>query len=103
MGDNINNPSHYNIGKLEVIEVLEDWKLSFHLGNAMKYIARAGKKKPDKYSEDLEKAIWYLRRAIELELKKSQAKIISNSNCDGVLTIDNNLINSDTRITIHGS
>jgi hypothetical protein len=64
--DNVNHPSHYNSGKIEVIEAIEDWKLGFHLGNAVKYIARAGKKDPAKVIEDLEKAIWYVRRQIAL-------------------------------------
>lgn len=63
--DNVNHPSHYNAGKIEVIEAIEDWKLGFHLGNAVKYTARAGKKDASKTVEDLEKAIWYLRRHIE--------------------------------------
>jgi hypothetical protein len=64
--DKVNHPSHYCQGKIEVIEAIEDWRLGFHLGNAVKYIARAGKKNPEKYAEDLEKAIWYLRRQIEI-------------------------------------
>jgi hypothetical protein len=64
--DNVNHPSHYNAGNIEVIEAIEDWSLTFHTGNAVKYIARAGKKNPGKWVEDLEKAIWYLRRQIEL-------------------------------------
>jgi hypothetical protein len=62
--DAVNHPSHYNTGKIEVIEFLEDQQLGFHLGNAVKYISRAGKKNPEKTIEDLEKAIWYLRRKI---------------------------------------
>jgi len=58
----VNHPSHYTSGKFEVIEVIEDWKLGFHLGNAIKYIARAGKKDPAKTIEDLNKAIWYIER-----------------------------------------
>lgn len=65
MSDNVNHPSHYTSGKIEVIDALEDWKLTFHLANAVKYIARAGKKDPLKYVEDLEKAVWYLKRAID--------------------------------------
>jgi hypothetical protein len=38
--------------------------LGFHLGNAVKYIARAGKKDPNRLREDLEKARWYLDRAL---------------------------------------
>lgn len=61
----VSHPPHYNQGKIEVIEFIEDKSLGFHLGNAVKYICRAGKKDPTKYVEDLEKAIWYLRRQIE--------------------------------------
>lgn len=66
MSNEVTHPSHYNQGKIEVIEAIEDWKMSFHLGNAIKYIARAGRKDPTKEVVDLEKAIWYLRRHIEL-------------------------------------
>lgn len=62
---NVTHPSHYNSGKIEVIEAIEDWKLCYHLGNSVKYIARAGKKDPSKEIEDLEKAAWYLKRKIE--------------------------------------
>lgn len=62
--DSVNHPSHYNCGKIEVIEFLEDQNLDFHSGNSVKYICRAGKKNPSKEIEDLEKAIWYLRRKI---------------------------------------
>lgn len=62
--DNVNHPSHYTDGKIEVIDFIEDKHLGFHLGNAIKYIARAGKKDPTKTKEDLEKAIWYIKRYI---------------------------------------
>ena len=60
----VNHPNHYNTGKIEVIDFIEDQKLGFHLGNAVKYIARAGRKDPTKTKEDLEKAIWYIERYI---------------------------------------
>lgn len=63
-GDNINHPKHYNSGKIEAIEAIEDWNLGFHLGNVVKYISRAGKKDPNKRLEDLKKALWYLQREI---------------------------------------
>lgn len=63
--DSVNHPSHYNDGKIEVIEYIEDKKLGFCLGNAIKYISRAGKKNPDKEVEDLKKAIWYIDRRIK--------------------------------------
>ncbi len=68
---NVNHPSHYNSGKVEVVEAIEDWKLGFHRGNAVKYIARAGKKDPSKEIEDLEKASWYLKRGKRNEYFRS--------------------------------
>jgi len=60
----VNHPSHYNSGKIEVISAIEDWDMGFCLGNAIKYIARAGKKNKSSKKEDLEKAIWYLQREL---------------------------------------
>ena len=68
--DPVNRPSHYTDGKIEVIDFIEDKNLGFHLGNTVKYVARAGKKDPSKELEDLKKAAWYLNRRIEnLEAK----------------------------------
>lgn len=58
----INHPSHYNQGKFEAIDVIEDWKLNFNLGNTVKYISRAGHK--DDIIQDLKKSLWYLQREI---------------------------------------
>jgi hypothetical protein len=58
--DPVNRPSHYTDGSIEVIDFIEDKKFGFHLGNAVKYISRAGKKNPEKKIEDLKKAIWYI-------------------------------------------
>ena len=68
--DPVNHPSHYTSGNIEVIDFLEDQKLSYHLGNTVKYICRAGKKNPEKEIEDLQKASWYLNRYIELRKKE---------------------------------
>lgn len=63
-GDAINHPNHYCEGrKYEPIDVIEDWELDFCLGNALKYISRAGRK--DSESDDLKKAVWYINRRIE--------------------------------------
>lgn len=59
----VNHPKHYNIGKIEVIDAIDDWNLNFALGNAVKYIARADHK--GKPIEDLEKALWYIEHEIE--------------------------------------
>lgn len=68
--DSVNRPFYYANSKIEVIDYIEDKELGFHLGNAIKYISRAGKKKDkgisviDKEIEDLKKAIWYINRKI---------------------------------------
>ena len=73
--DNVNHPSHYTSGKIEVIDFIEDKELGFHLGNAVKYISRAGRKNPDKIVEDLQKAVWYINREIgRLEGMKNDGK-----------------------------
>ena len=67
--DGATKPSHYNHGDTyEVIKVLEAWEIDkcFYLGNVIKYVARAGKKDPEKKIEDLEKAKVYL----EMKIKK---------------------------------
>jgi hypothetical protein len=68
----VSHPPHYNSGKIEVIEAIEDWNLNFHRGNTVKYVARAGKKDPSKEIEDLEKAAWYLNREIEVLKSKKE-------------------------------
>lgn len=61
--DKVNNPSHYVEGRdIEPIDVIDDWKLDFELGSALKYISRAGRK--DDAKTDLKKAIWYLKREL---------------------------------------
>ena len=72
--DPVNRPAHYTDGKIEVIDFIEDKRLGFCLGNAIKYISRAGKKDPAKEVEDLEKAVWYIQRRIK-ELKDEGKKL----------------------------
>lgn len=62
----VNHPAHYGgaDNPYEAIKVIEAWGLGFCLGNALKYIARAGKKDAARELEDLRKARWYLDRHI---------------------------------------
>ncbi len=56
------NPDHYKFNGIEVIQLTE--QLNFNRGNAVKYIARAGRKNTATTIEDLEKARWYIEREI---------------------------------------
>jgi len=62
--EQIDHPKHYGGADdpYETIKVIEAWGLGFHLGNAIKYLSRAGKK-GDRLT-DLEKARWYIDREI---------------------------------------
>jgi hypothetical protein len=63
----VNHPSHYGgeDNPYEAIKVIDAWDLDkdFYLGNAVKYLSRAGKK--DNVVQDLKKAIWYIEKKIE--------------------------------------
>ena len=64
--DEVNQPKHYTDGGIETIDFIEAKKLGFNLGNAVKYISRAGKK--GSRLQDLQKAQWYLAREIKNEV-----------------------------------
>lgn len=68
----VDHPQHYGgaDNPYEAIKVIEAWldpsaSYGFCIGNALKYICRAGKKSGSSTRQDLEKAIWYLNRACE--------------------------------------
>ena len=71
--DKVNHPSHYNwLKKLAGVEVIDITRhLDFDLGNAVKYILRAGRKTEEGYDnktktiEDLKKAVWYINDKIK--------------------------------------
>lgn len=69
--DPVLRPPHYRQGKHEALSVIREWKLSFALGNVIKYICRAGLKDPSKLIEDLEKAREYL----DDEIKYLKSKV----------------------------
>lgn len=72
MYDDVTRPSHYTEGrKYEPKDVIRDWNLNFNLGNAVKYVARAGRK--DDIIQDLKKARQYLDFEIDY-LEQEQSK-----------------------------
>lgn len=66
--DMVNHPAHYKVGGIETIDFIEAKKLSYNLGNVVKYITRADHKGSKRI--DLEKARWYLNRELENLSKK---------------------------------
>lgn len=63
-------PSYYNDTKITPFDVIDDWYLNFYLGNAIKYIKRAGKKDGNTRLQDLKK----IREYIEHEIKSEEGK-----------------------------
>lgn len=65
--DGLADSAHYGGAEnpYEAIKVIEAWDLGFCLGNTVKYISRAGKKKDQPTLKDLRKARWYLDREIQ--------------------------------------
>jgi hypothetical protein len=62
VNDPVNNPAHYTVGGIDTIDFIEAKGLSYHLGNAIKYISRSYHKGSRR--QDLEKAIWYINREL---------------------------------------
>jgi hypothetical protein len=85
----VNHPDHYGGGDntYEAIKVIEAWDLGFCLGNTVKYISRAGKK--DETIQELEKALWYLKREIK-KLKSYGKEGSKTSSTDKELLQSNN-------------
>jgi len=63
---NLSGPTYYKRGSIQVWDFIRDQGLNFHLGNAIKYICRAGYK--DSKVEDLKKAIHYLQNELESQI-----------------------------------
>ena len=63
--DPINHPPHYtqHPSGVECITITEHY--NFNVGNAIKYLWRAGLKDGTDAASDLRKAAWYVRREIE--------------------------------------
>ena len=58
------SPAHYTQGSIEVWDFIRDQELNYHLGNAIKYICRAGFKGHNPKTADLKKAIHYLENEL---------------------------------------
>ena len=72
LDDPVNHPGHYTDG-IETIDYIESKHFPYHIGNAVKYLSRAGKKNPAETITDLRKAVWYINRYIDL-LEKEGSK-----------------------------
>lgn len=97
MSDKVNHPSHYNQQFIEAIDIIELFCNSFDfcIGNFLKYILRAPYKNDAPFYEHLQKANWYLDRAILNIPMKMDTKIFSKFEHTTMCKYFNNLSNGD--------
>ena len=74
--EKVDHPAHYNQGRFEVIDVIEDWDLNFCEGNVVKYVARHRHK--GEPLEDLRKARWYIDRLIQAASDKAISNVLES-------------------------
>ena len=87
MADNVNHPSHYETGKFECIEVMQEVfgteaVQNFCVCNAFKYLYRHRRKNG---KEDIEKAQWYINKYLALEEKDELKRVSESGNEDNGL------------------
>jgi len=72
--EQVSNPTHYNQHKsgIECIDVCQ-W-FGFNVGNAIKYVWRAGLKK-DLATQDINKAIWYINRHLNEDAEWQRSRL----------------------------
>lgn len=78
--DNVNHPSHYcgHPSGIECIEITRHH--DFAIGNAIKYLWRAGLKDSDNEVQDLKKAVWY----IQDKIKQLESKVVDDKTIDWI-------------------
>ena len=74
--EKVDHPAHYNQGRFEVIDVIEDWNLNFCEGNVVKYVARHRHK--GEPLEDLRKARWYIDRLIQAASDEAISNVLQS-------------------------
>lgn len=95
--DMINHPPHYALGwsnGAEVADITDH--LDFMLGNVVKYACRAGRKKGAPTTDDLLKALWYLKRKIRATVNTSSMPLVADIN----LVVDAHLVLRDIGVDL---
>lgn len=88
----VDHPSHYNAhpAGIECIDVVEE--MGFNVGNAIKYLWRAGLKPGVDATEDLQKAGWYVQREIDRLSKRATDATASDTEPEPWCTVDRHIV-----------
>lgn len=105
MNDPVNHPDHYTRGGYETIDFIEQYfEFSYHAGQVVKYLSRAGYKHGEDYLRDVQKAEWYARRMAARPLPRQHLPDIEHDNyifeADLKLFADAKLLDAATRTVI---
>lgn len=79
------NPDYYKNYSIEVTDAIQSWGLSYCQGNIIKYIVRSGRKTTDP-QQDLEKALWYLKKELSKYGQLSENSITQSDKQDWAYT-----------------
>jgi len=69
------SPSYYTRGEIQPWDFIRDQELNYHLGNAVKYICRAGKKPGNTAAKDIQKAIHYLQNELQHHVQQASERV----------------------------
>ena len=69
------SPSYYTSGSIQPWDFIRDQELNYHLGCAIKYICRAGKKPDNTAAKDLSKAIHYLENELQHHVSQASERV----------------------------
>ena len=89
-------PTHYDRGFIEPWDYIRDKGLNYHLGNAIKYISRAGFKSSATKTEDLKKAIHYLENELQHTLREEQPERPSDRVQERISNLEFSFESTDT-------
>ena len=78
------SPRHYTRGNIEVWDFIRDQELNYQLGNAVKYICRAGFKSTETKTQDLKKALHYIENELQYTLQKPKSTGTSTTVPDSI-------------------
>lgn len=91
MSDPVNHPSHYTTHPSGIECIAVTRHMNFNLGNAVKYIWRAGLKDQATTAQDLNKAIWYLQDELEKIHNTELANKLVEGNTKDISTFRDNI------------
>ena len=71
--DAVTNPKHYQLGSIDVLDAIDDWRLDFVSGAVVKYVCRAGRKTGEPAVDAWSKAAFLCQRRVDQLTRQSRS------------------------------